>query len=190
MRCVMPARLNNLLVASVAWLACRPFPTRICASPHTLPAARGGPDPNPARPGASAQLADQRVMVGSARLLGIDGRSPLAEQAETHAVRGETVVWVGWERMVAGFVALRDEPSPTPGAALRLLEMDGLHPVILSGDDPRTMDAIAAELGVAITAKTVARSGCRSKVLVEMIPCQSFSTFLPADPLPGRTAWQ
>jgi len=99
--------------------------------------------------GASAQLADQRVMVGSARFLGIDGPSPLAAQAEVHALRGETVVWVGWERIAAGFVALRDEPNPTAGAALRRLEVDGLHPVILSGDYPRTTAAIDAELGVA-----------------------------------------
>lgn len=98
--------------------------------------------------GASAQLADQRVMVGSARFLNIDGRSPLAVQAEPHALRGETVVWVGWGANAAGFVALRDGPNPTAAAALRQLESDGLRPVILSGDDPRTTAAIAAELGV------------------------------------------
>jgi heavy metal translocating P-type ATPase len=99
--------------------------------------------------GASAQVVDQRVMVGSARFLGPDGHSPLTARAEPHALRGETVIWVGWEGIVAGFVALRDESNPTAGAALRQLEADGLQPVILSGDDPRTTAAIAAELGVA-----------------------------------------
>jgi heavy metal translocating P-type ATPase len=98
--------------------------------------------------GASAQLGNQRVMVGSGRFLGIQGRPTLSVRAEAHAVRGETVVWVGWEGKAVGLVALRDEPNPTAGAALRQLERDSLRPVILSGDDPRTTAAVAAELGV------------------------------------------
>jgi heavy metal translocating P-type ATPase len=101
--------------------------------------------------GASARVngrVDQRVMVGSLRFLGVGEHSTLATQAQTHAKRGETVVWVGWEDTLAGFIALRDEPNPTASQVLRHLEADGVQPVMLSGDSPRTTQAIAIELGL------------------------------------------
>jgi heavy metal translocating P-type ATPase len=101
--------------------------------------------------GASAQVdgqVDRRVMVGSLRFLGVDERSPLAAQAQAYAERGETVVWVGWEQTVGGFIALRDEPNPTALEALRRLQADSIQPVVLSGDSPRTTQAIATELGL------------------------------------------
>jgi heavy metal translocating P-type ATPase len=101
--------------------------------------------------GASARAvgpAERRVMVGSLRFLDVKDRSPLAAQAQVHAERGETVVWVGWDGGVAGFIALRDEPNPTAQEALHLLQTEGTRPVMLSGDNPRTTQAIAAELGL------------------------------------------
>jgi Cu+-exporting ATPase len=102
--------------------------------------------------GASAQVSDgreQRIMVGSARFLNVDGRLPLATRAQSHAERGETVVWIGGDKGVGGFVALRDEPNPTAGEALRRLQAAGIRAVMLSGDNPHTTQAIAGELGLA-----------------------------------------
>jgi heavy metal translocating P-type ATPase len=101
--------------------------------------------------GASARVVGQgerRVMVGSARFLDVDGNTRLVAQAQPYVERGETVVWVGWDGKVAGFIALRDEPNPTAQEALRLLQAQGIRPVMLSGDNPRTTQAIAAELGL------------------------------------------
>jgi heavy metal translocating P-type ATPase len=102
--------------------------------------------------GASAQVADgseRRVMVGSALFLQVADNLPLAAQARAHTERGETVVWIGRDEGVSGFVALRDEPNPTAREALRRLQAAGLRTVMLSGDNPRTTKAIAAELGLA-----------------------------------------
>jgi heavy metal translocating P-type ATPase len=101
--------------------------------------------------GASARVEGKiqsRVMVGSSRFLTVDGHSPLAIQAQDPAKRGETVVWVGWEDTVAGFITLRDEPNPTASEALHQLEAEGIQPVMLSGDSPQTTQAIAEELGL------------------------------------------
>jgi heavy metal translocating P-type ATPase len=101
--------------------------------------------------GASALVQgnlDQRVLVGSMRFINVDGSSPLAEQAQAHAERGETVVWVGWDSRVAGFIALRDEPNPTAPMALRQLREESIGAVVLSGDNPRTTQAVATELGL------------------------------------------
>jgi heavy metal translocating P-type ATPase len=102
--------------------------------------------------GASARVAEQdgqRVMVGSPRFLNVPDESPLMARARLHANRGETVIWIGWGERAAGFITLRDEPNPSAQEALDRLQVNGIHAVMLSGDAPRTVQAIAAELGLA-----------------------------------------
>ncbi len=101
--------------------------------------------------GASARLPDEgdrRVLAGSQHFLGSDPGPELNALAQAHAERGETVIWVGWEGQVAGLIALRDQPNRTAAWALRDLEAQGIETVALSGDSPRTMQAVAAELGL------------------------------------------
>jgi Cu+-exporting ATPase len=103
--------------------------------------------------GASARLPDrggERVLVGSPTYLGIDPGTAAAAYTE----RGSTVVWVGRGQTAAtkagtadGFVVLRDEPNPSAAQALGDLRRRGLTTVVLSGDDPRTVRAIAEEVG-------------------------------------------
>jgi len=99
--------------------------------------------------GASAQVNGRRVMVGSAQFLGVDIGASLVAEAQSHTHRGETVVWVGSETRIDGYIALRDTLDPTAKEAIRQLEAARMHPVMLSGDDPRTTEAIAVELGLA-----------------------------------------
>jgi Cu+-exporting ATPase len=99
--------------------------------------------------GASAQVEGRRVMVGSAQFLDVNMELPLATEAQGHVERGETVVWVGWDGRAAGFIALRDTLNPTARDALDQLERGQVRAVMLSGDDPRTTQAIASELGLA-----------------------------------------
>ncbi len=101
--------------------------------------------------GASAQLVGGnggRLKVGSARFVALEGDSSLSDQASVREGQGQTVVWVGTDDALAGFVALRDEPGPTAKAALRQLAEEDVRAVMLSGDSPRTTEAIAAELGL------------------------------------------
>jgi heavy metal translocating P-type ATPase len=113
--------------------------------------------------GSSARvpaLGNERVMVGSAAYLGLDlgfagtdagsseGAASQAAQAAAYTSRGSTVVWVGCQGSAKGFIALRDEPNPSAGAALAELRDLGVATTILSGDDPRTVETISAEIGV------------------------------------------
>jgi heavy metal translocating P-type ATPase len=102
--------------------------------------------------GASANVQEpdeHRVMVGSSSFVGVDGRSSLSDRVGSHTARGETIIWVGWEQIVAGYIALRDEPNPSAQDALDRLEAERITGVILSGDSQRTTQAIADELSVA-----------------------------------------
>jgi P-type E1-E2 ATPase len=101
--------------------------------------------------GASAQVPgrDGRPLkVGSARFLALDGDGSPDDRAASRAGQGETVVYVGTEENLVGFVALRDDPNPTAAEALRQLDEEGVRAAMLSGDSSRTTAAIAAELGI------------------------------------------
>lgn len=110
---------------------------------HDFQAQRGA--------GASAELdtdPPRRVRVGSQQFLQIDENTPLADEARQHSERGETVVWVGWQDVVAGFIALQDTPRSTAPAMLHRLQDLGIQAVMLSGDHPRTTAVIARDLGI------------------------------------------
>jgi len=102
--------------------------------------------------GASAEVGANHesvhVQVGSEAFVGVCAEEPLRETAVLHTQKGETVVWVGQSRTVTGFIALRDEPNPTARNALQQLHDLTIQLSLLSGDNPETTAAIAAELGL------------------------------------------
>jgi heavy metal translocating P-type ATPase len=100
--------------------------------------------------GARARLDGREVWVGSPRLL-----AQLAPEAtppgavERLEQEGKTVVLVGLEDEVLAVVAMRDEPRPEAREALLALRHLGMeHLVMLTGDNQRTAEAIARELGI------------------------------------------
>jgi P-type Cu+ transporter len=101
--------------------------------------------------GASArvgQVVGERVTVGSAELVGIAPGTAQAKMADLHSSQGETVVWVALDGIPTGLIALRDMPNPTAAEALRQLHASGIETVMLSGDNPLTVQVIAKELGI------------------------------------------
>ena len=101
--------------------------------------------------GASARVdnfTNSRVMVGSELFLEIRDTSGWNERAREYTSRGDTLVWVGWEEVVAGFIALRDQPADKAEKAIRELNQRGIKTVLLSGDHPSTTEAVAKELGI------------------------------------------
>jgi Cu+-exporting ATPase len=74
--------------------------------------------------------------------------TPLAIQALENAARGETVVWLGWGEILAGYIALRDQPYPSARSLIQWLEADHLQTVMLSGDSETTTAIIAREIGM------------------------------------------
>jgi Cu+-exporting ATPase len=99
--------------------------------------------------GVIAKIQDEgekEVKVGSKKFLGELDFSKMSDQAEERTTQGDTVVWVSWDEKVRGFLILRDELEKTAPEALKELKEDNIKSSILSGDDPRTVKAIAKEL--------------------------------------------
>jgi Cu+-exporting ATPase len=68
-----------------------------------------------------------------------------AEQAET---LGRSPVWVGWDGQVRGVVVVADTIKASSAEAIRDFIALGLRPVLLTGDNRRAADAVAAEVGI------------------------------------------
>ncbi len=99
--------------------------------------------------GASASLGDgRRVSVGSLPFLEAEADPAMVREAEVRAALGETVVWVGVDHKVCGWISLRDGLNPTAAEALQELTQAGVRTVLLSGDSPLTAATVAAELGM------------------------------------------
>lgn len=92
--------------------------------------------------------------LGSYRLLEDLGQETpqVHEQLESLSATGHTVVVVGNEEHVCGFLALADRMRPESAKAVRQLRSMGIdHLVMLTGDNRGTAEAIAKEAGVTET---------------------------------------
>jgi Cu+-exporting ATPase len=91
-----------------------------------------------------------RVLLGNRRLLrreGID--TAAAESVMTRLEQeGKTAMLVGVDGRLAGVVAVADTLKPEAKEAVAALRREGVEVVMLTGDNERTAQAIARELGI------------------------------------------
>ena len=101
--------------------------------------------------GATATIGGKLVWLGSHRLLEERGQeTPLMhEQLERMEVDGSSVVVLGKNEHVCGFIALADRIRPQARMAVEQMRAAGIERVImLTGDNQGTANAIAREAGV------------------------------------------
>jgi Cu+-exporting ATPase len=72
----------------------------------------------------------------------------LAAAAEGAYEAGQTAVWVGWEGSLRGGYAVADTVKASSATAVRELVGLGLRPVLLTGDNRRAAEAVAAQVGI------------------------------------------
>ena len=95
--------------------------------------------------GVKGTIDGRAALLGNARLLqgaNID-IAPLAESAEQRRKNGETVMLLGSEGKLAGFVAVADPIKPSTPEAIAKLHKLGLKIVMATGDNPTTAKAVA-----------------------------------------------
>jgi Cu+-exporting ATPase len=101
--------------------------------------------------GVEGLVEGRRVVVGTARLLtdrGID-----ATAAEPVAARlsgaGRTAVWIAVDGEVVGLVAVGDPIRLEAASAVGELQASGIDVWLVTGDQPRTAEAVADQVGIA-----------------------------------------
>ncbi|WP_019873184.1 heavy metal translocating P-type ATPase [Sporichthya polymorpha] len=72
----------------------------------------------------------------------------LVAAAETAEAAGQSPVWIGWDGAVRGVLVVADTVKPTSAEAIRELKALGLRPVLLTGDNARAAQAVAASVGI------------------------------------------
>ncbi len=66
---------------------------------------------------------------------------------------GKTVSLLIVDGVLAGAIAMRDEPRPDAAAGLKALKDAGIKTIMLTGDNARTAKAVGAELGIEVRAE-------------------------------------
>ena len=101
--------------------------------------------------GVRARVGGADCAAGNAALLA-ELNVPLSEEITAAladmAERGETALAVVRENRAVGLLGVRDAEKPTSAAAVAQMKAMGLTPVMLTGDDARTAQVIAARLAI------------------------------------------
>jgi Cu+-exporting ATPase len=105
---------------------------------------------SPVGKGVVGTVDGQRVVSGSAKFLAESGiESALLNQAsEELRTKAATVIFVGINGKLAGFVAVADPIKATTPQALQLLKAAGIRIVMLTGDGKTTAEAVGKQLGI------------------------------------------
>ena len=109
--------------------------------------------------GVLVRVGGKRLALGNRRLLADQGIN--LESAEPEMLRleleGKTAMLLGIDGALAGIVAVADTLKPEANEAVELLQKQRVELVLLSGDNKRTAEAIARQVGI-------------SSVIAEVLP--------------------
>ena len=121
------------------------------SEPQAFEAVAGG--------GVRATVDGRVVLVGTTRLLTENGvpLNGLSEQVTRLQGEAKTAMLVAVDGEAVGIIAVADTVKPTSKEAIDQLHAMGIEVVMLTGDNPRTAQAIADQVGV-------------DRVLAEVLP--------------------
>jgi Cu+-exporting ATPase len=100
--------------------------------------------------GVRAFVSNQLVQIGTQRWmqeLGID-TSALQQHQDRLQYLGKTVIWIAVDGKIQGIMGISDALKPSSANAVRALQRMGLEVVMLTGDNQRTAQTIAREVGI------------------------------------------
>ncbi len=100
--------------------------------------------------GVEATVGGCRVLVGKPGWLVAEGVELAGLDAEREALENEgmTVVAVARDGVGIGLIGIADTIKPDAAEAVERIRAAGITPVMITGDNPRTAAAVAAEVGI------------------------------------------
>ena len=100
--------------------------------------------------GIRATVDGRTLLIGNRKLLRdqqIDAAG-LEPQADALATAGKTPMYIAIDGQAAGLIAVADTVKPSAAEAIRRLKAVGIEPVMITGDNRRTAEAVANQLGI------------------------------------------
>lgn len=109
--------------------------------------------------GVSATVEGRRVLIGNLKLMNREGIAlgDLEERSSALADDGKTPMYVALDGKAAGIIAVADTVKEDSKTAIAAMKKMGLEVVMITGDNQRTANAIARQVGV-------------DRVLAEVLP--------------------
>ncbi|MFC3038728.1 heavy metal translocating P-type ATPase [Virgibacillus xinjiangensis] len=100
--------------------------------------------------GIEAVISGKRVLVGNRKLLAEHGIPTDDAESELtmYEIDGKTAMLIAVDDVFQGIVAVADTIKDTAPEAVRQLQEQGLRVVMLTGDNERTANAIAGQVGI------------------------------------------
>lgn len=101
--------------------------------------------------GVTGTVSGRRVLVGKPSFLRENGVADTAEMeamSAEHQADGATTIFVGVDGCAAGILTVADPVKATTAQALDELRELGIDVIMLTGDNPRTAEAIARKVGI------------------------------------------
>jgi P-type Cu+ transporter len=100
--------------------------------------------------GVQGYVSGQHVQIGTHRWMQeLEIKTSAMQQHWDHLESlGKTVIWIAVDGKIQGMMGLSDAVKPSSVNAIRTLQTMGLDVVMLTGDNRRTADEIAREVGI------------------------------------------
>lgn len=140
------------LTASVEQASEHPLAQAIvnAAKARNLPLGRVMGFDAPTGKGAFGMVERKRLAIGTAKFLRELSIDPSEFEADAERLRatGATAIFVAINGQASGVISLADAVKPTTPQALADLRAQGIRIIMLTGDNRKTAEAIAATLGI------------------------------------------
>ncbi len=108
--------------------------------------------------GIEGEIAGRKVLLGNKKLMGERGIEIILQaDADRLAEEGKTPMFVALDQKLAGIIAVADVMKPSSKRAVEKIHAMGIEVVMITGDNRRTAEAIATQVGI-------------DRVLAEVLP--------------------
>ncbi len=101
--------------------------------------------------GVAAQIADQKVIVGNAKMLqqeNIETPSEALAIVQSYQKQGKTVSYIAIDTVLVGYVVISDQIKKSSAPVIKALHDKGVEVIMLTGDNKETAQAVATALNL------------------------------------------
>ncbi len=100
--------------------------------------------------GIEVEIGGRNILLGNSRLMDIRNisRTELSDRSDTLAGEGKTPMYVAADGKLAGIIAVADVVKSSSIDAINMLRSMGIEVAMITGDNRRTAEAIAKQVGI------------------------------------------